>query len=352
MQNGDETGIDCGGSCGPCPSCDDGWQNGSESDQDCGGTCPARCDTNQRCRSTSDCASLVCASVCQPGDCRDGVRNGLETGVDCGGGSCPACDNGTACELDRDCASMRCQNDVCVSAGCTDAILNGKESDTDCGGDECAPCAPGEKCRSSSDCESLVCPASTTCAAASCSDSTRNQGESDIDCGGPSCAPCAEGLACRDASDCQSALCQSGMCVPEVPQGQPLSEAPWTIRTSETSTETDASQAIDGDADSSWTSGKAQYAGMYVELDLGKPRYFFKALVRVTAAAYQQDFPAGLDVYVSNEETFGDAVQMSIMGNSWTWIDFPSAQVGRYVRFELSRDAARNWSIGDIDLYN
>src|SRR5687767_8890022 len=106
MQNGDETGIDCGGSCGPCPSCNDGWQNGSESDQDCGGTCPARCDTNQRCRSTSDCASLVCASVCQPGDCRDGVRNGLETGVDCGGGSCPACDNGTACELDRDCASM------------------------------------------------------------------------------------------------------------------------------------------------------------------------------------------------------------------------------------------------------
>jgi hypothetical protein len=351
IQNGDETGVDCGGQCGPCPTCDDGLQNGSESDRDCGGTCTARCETNQRCRSNSDCGSLVCASVCQPSDCNDQVRNGLETGRDCGG-SCPACDNGTACRIDSDCVSMRCQNEVCVSAGCTDTILNGKETDTDCGGDECAPCATDDKCKLDRDCQSLVCQSTASCAAATCSDSTQNQGESDVDCGGTACAPCAEGRACLQAGDCASALCQSGMCVPEFPRGQPLSGATWSIETSERTTESGPLRAIDSDVETCWSSGRPQYAGMYVQLDLGEPRYFFKALVRVTAAAYQEEFPAGLDVYISNDGTFGDPVQMSIMGSSWTWIDLPGAQVGRYLRFVATKDAPRNWSISDIDLYN
>ena len=40
IQNGDETGIDCGGSsCTACPTCDDGVQNGDETGIDCGGSC-------------------------------------------------------------------------------------------------------------------------------------------------------------------------------------------------------------------------------------------------------------------------------------------------------------------------
>jgi len=50
IQNGDETGVDCGGSsCAPCASCSDGVQNGDETGIDCGGSCantcpPASCD--------------------------------------------------------------------------------------------------------------------------------------------------------------------------------------------------------------------------------------------------------------------------------------------------------------------
>ncbi len=42
IQNGDETGVDCGGSCQPCqtpPTCNDGIQNGDETGVDCGGSC-------------------------------------------------------------------------------------------------------------------------------------------------------------------------------------------------------------------------------------------------------------------------------------------------------------------------
>ncbi|MBK8493398.1 MAG: hypothetical protein IPL49_21600 [Saprospirales bacterium] len=42
IMNGDETGIDCGGTCAPCPTCNDGIQNGDEEGVDCGGPdCPA-----------------------------------------------------------------------------------------------------------------------------------------------------------------------------------------------------------------------------------------------------------------------------------------------------------------------
>ncbi len=46
VQNGDEEGVDCGGSnCPACPSCSDGIQNQGEEGVDCGGPCPA-CPTS------------------------------------------------------------------------------------------------------------------------------------------------------------------------------------------------------------------------------------------------------------------------------------------------------------------
>ncbi|UCE93700.1 MAG: hypothetical protein JSV73_13030 [Flavobacteriaceae bacterium] len=44
IQDGTETGIDCGGpDCAPCPTCDDGIQNGGETGVDCGGPDCAPC---------------------------------------------------------------------------------------------------------------------------------------------------------------------------------------------------------------------------------------------------------------------------------------------------------------------
>ncbi|MFT4250351.1 MAG: hypothetical protein ACMXYD_03250 [Candidatus Woesearchaeota archaeon] len=85
IQNQDETGVDCGGVCGPCFTCEDEINN-------CGGP------------------------FCEPcHSCSDGIMNGLETGVDCGGPDCPPC------------------------ATCFDGIQNQGEEGIDCGG-PCAPC--------------------------------------------------------------------------------------------------------------------------------------------------------------------------------------------------------------------
>src|SRR5690606_9661399 len=49
----------------PAATCSDTIQNGNESDVDCGGSCP-RCLNTRRCTGPSDCASGYCASgVCQ-----------------------------------------------------------------------------------------------------------------------------------------------------------------------------------------------------------------------------------------------------------------------------------------------
>lgn len=74
IQNGDENGVDCGGTnCSACATCEDGIQNGDEDGVDCGGS---NCD--------------ACAT------CSDGIQNGDETSVDCGGSNCSACEVGDA----------------------------------------------------------------------------------------------------------------------------------------------------------------------------------------------------------------------------------------------------------------
>lgn len=114
-----ETDVDCGGGCAPCADtkeceqasdclsgicsvvpgdavktchhdCKDGVKNGQETGVDCGGSvCLAKCVTNGGCAAPDDCVSGVCkAGVCLHETCDDGVKNGNEAGVDCGGG-CP-----------------------------------------------------------------------------------------------------------------------------------------------------------------------------------------------------------------------------------------------------------------------
>jgi hypothetical protein len=129
-----ETWVDCGGECGECDQCSNGCKDGDEFGVDCGGSvCPP-------------CGQL----------CGDGLPNGLEDGADpnciapnpdmadCGGPDCPACPtcvdgimNGD--EIGIDCGGPDC--DPCATSGnCLNLIIDGDEDYTDCGGSTCPPC--------------------------------------------------------------------------------------------------------------------------------------------------------------------------------------------------------------------
>ena len=144
QQNGDEAGIDCGGSCPACaePTCDDGLQNGKENGVDCGGDCPP----------------------CVPASCMDQALGEDETDIDCGGPLCARCDAGRMCDVDGDCVSQVCDGTVCAEPRCDDGIKNGAETGIDCGAASgCGPCALGFGCETDADCAAGSCPRGGLC---------------------------------------------------------------------------------------------------------------------------------------------------------------------------------------------
>ncbi len=104
-------------------SCSDGVQDGDETGKDCGGSCPA-CPNGRACLIDADCVTNNCDvdNVCRNSLCADGVNDLDETGVDCGGPDCARCSNGQACILGSDCASHACPNGTCVG-GLGDACI-------------------------------------------------------------------------------------------------------------------------------------------------------------------------------------------------------------------------------------
>jgi hypothetical protein len=95
------------GSCqdATAPSCFDRVRNGDETDVDCGGSCGV-CTAGLACAQASDCDSQACTTggTCAAPTCSDGVRDGFESDVDCGG-PCGSCTLG--------------QRSPCTGLGCT-----------------------------------------------------------------------------------------------------------------------------------------------------------------------------------------------------------------------------------------
>ena len=166
--NGLESGVDCGGSCPPCTNggfclddadcesnfclgskcapplggnCFNGVRDGDETQIDCGGSCLA-C-TGDACSIDADCASGSCGyilPVCMPpAQCYDGQFDGTESDIDCGGACAPTqkCPNQASCYVNSDCESGLCASgQFCapVPQNCSDGVLDGDELETDCGG--------------------------------------------------------------------------------------------------------------------------------------------------------------------------------------------------------------------------
>ena len=261
-QNGAETGLNCGDPAGQCKrcgtgigctgdtscdsnhcdtinkvclaaSCTDGRLNGDETGLDCGGTCALvspylRCDDLGPCRSDQDCKSFVCLvdattkrGVCQVPTCSDTATNGDETDLNCGG-SCATssatglCQLSQRCKTDHDCATgLNCLDFACQTPLCKDGIQDGGETWIDCGG-TCNGCPDGKPCDADtpthSDCASLVCGSDGTCAQPSCNDNVQNGAETGLNCGGGSCGKCPDGLGCKLADDCSSGVCNQNKC--------------------------------------------------------------------------------------------------------------------------------------------
>jgi hypothetical protein len=98
-------------------TCSDGVKNGNETAVDCGGECNP-CPGGKACSKFDDCQSGNClAGVCSSAafSCTDHIKNGAETDVDCGG-SCNPCTNTKVCLNNAECLTHRCEGARCVGA--------------------------------------------------------------------------------------------------------------------------------------------------------------------------------------------------------------------------------------------
>jgi hypothetical protein len=123
-------------------SCTNGRRDGNEGGIDCGGSCPRDCATAP----SPDAPTAMAANH---------VKDNGETDVDCGGLHAPKCSDGRGCNTHDDCASGMCPGDSkrCVPARPDDGVKNGGESDVDCGGTKAPRCALGKTCAADSDCD-------------------------------------------------------------------------------------------------------------------------------------------------------------------------------------------------------
>jgi len=104
----------------PADQCRDRARDGDETGVDCGGSCQ-KCWDDQPCLVPADCQSNGCIPggsleggtgfVCVAATCSDGVRDAFESDKDCGG-PCAGCTAGKVCGGDTDCASNNCDNSV------------------------------------------------------------------------------------------------------------------------------------------------------------------------------------------------------------------------------------------------
>ncbi len=187
IKDGDETGIDCGGSCIKCDPinntdhtlalCNNGIKDQGETEVDCGGYCMPCFSCNNGMKDPGetgvDCGGLYCPP-CNVSTCNDGILNNGEVTIDCGG-PCPpcvtpppaSCVNGIQ---DSGETSVDCGGPCTLCSHCTDGILNYGETGLDCGG-ECGQCGViGTE-------------------VFNCYDGIQNGTETGVDCGG-ACHPC------------------------------------------------------------------------------------------------------------------------------------------------------------------
>jgi hypothetical protein len=122
------------------PSCTNGRRDGDESGVDCGGSCATRCNGDQGQQRQAESAN--------------GIKDGTETDVDCGGQNAPKCTDGKTCATNTDCLTDYCpeQTKACQPPRSDDAVKNGTESDVDCGGASAPKCGEGKSCLADTDC--------------------------------------------------------------------------------------------------------------------------------------------------------------------------------------------------------
>ncbi|MEO6097316.1 MAG: discoidin domain-containing protein, partial [Fibrobacteria bacterium] len=107
-------------------------------------------------------------------------------------------------------------------------------------------------------------------------------------------------------------------------------------------------KALDGKADTRWTSGAGQAAGMWFQLDMGYPRSFDQVTFDATGSG--SDFPQAYKLYVSNDPATPGTPIAEGAGQAITTIKLPAAKTGQFIRIECGAASGSFFSIHEVNV--
>lgn len=133
---------------------------------------------------------------------------------------------------------------------------------------------------------------------------------------------------------------------PPAPTGMQLDSLGWIATASDSFPDEDPTSVLDGQPGSRWTTGKSQYSGMWFQIDMRKPQFFYE--IDIVGNESPSEVPLRLDVYTSLDGAFGDPVARGVLGSEVINVVFAEPQYARYIRLVLTQDAGKWWSINSI----
>lgn len=132
--------------------------------------------------------------------------------------------------------------------------------------------------------------------------------------------------------------------------GNALPNNGWSASASNTNGTYTATQAIDNNVDTTWTSGTNETSGQTFTVNLGSAKTFDQ--VTLNMGRLTGDSPVTYQLYVSSDGTnWGSAITSGSGTNYMTNISF-SSQTKQYIRISLTGSDAHWWSIADLSVYD
>ena len=134
--------------------------------------------------------------------------------------------------------------------------------------------------------------------------------------------------------------------------GTALSRTGWVAKASDVSPwPTDVlPNMLDGDPDTRYSSGDAQYNGEYVQVDMGQTQTFNKVVL--DSGSSTGDYARSADVYVSANGSAWTKVGSIVSDGQQIQLASFSTQTARYLKVVNTGSSGNWWSIAELNAYN
>ncbi|MCL4516322.1 MAG: discoidin domain-containing protein [Firmicutes bacterium] len=130
----------------------------------------------------------------------------------------------------------------------------------------------------------------------------------------------------------------------------PLDQTGWTATASSTESGSSASNALDWNTNTRWSSGTSQANGQWFQVNMGSKKVFDQITLE-TKSTDTWDYPRGYDVQISNDGSTWTTIKSGI-GFGWKVVIAFDPQYAQYIRIVQTGSAPEWWTMAELHVYS